>query len=59
LKKQAIEFGKPEELAFVMSKQSDWDGVWKEFLTDEYRKSAKYRKNIAENLGSAVLSILK
>ncbi len=59
LKKQAIEFGKPEELAFVMAKQSDWDAVWKEFLTDEYRKSAKYRKNIADNLGSAFLSVLK
>ncbi|MCE2997838.1 MAG: hypothetical protein LW863_19730, partial [Flammeovirgaceae bacterium] len=59
LKKQAIEFGKPEELAFVMSKQSDWDAVWKEFLTDEYRKSAKYRKNIADNLGSAFLGVLK
>jgi ABC-type amino acid transport substrate-binding protein len=59
LKKQAIEFGKPEELAFVMAKQSDWDAVWKEFLTEEYRKSAKYRKNIADNLGSAFLSVLK
>ncbi len=59
LKKQAIEFGKPEELAFVMAKQSDWDTVWKEFLTDEYRKSAKYRKNIADNLGSAFLGVLK
>lgn len=59
VKKQDLEFGSPEELAFIMSKQSDWDVVWKEFLTEEYRKSPKYRKNIAENLGSAFLSILK
>jgi membrane-bound lytic murein transglycosylase MltF len=59
VKRQNVEFGAPEELAFVMSKQSDWDDVWKEFLTEDYRKSAKYRKNIADNLGSAFLSILK
>jgi hypothetical protein len=59
VKKQNVEFGSAEELAFIMSKQSDWDEIWKEFLTDEYRKSAKYRKNIADNLGSAFLSVLK
>ncbi len=59
VKKQDLEFGSPEQLAFIMSKQSDWDVIWKDFLTDEYRKSPKYRKNIAENLGSAFLSILK
>jgi membrane-bound lytic murein transglycosylase MltF len=59
VKRQNVEFGAPEELAFVMSKQSDWDELWKEFLTEDYRKSAKYRKNIADNLGSAFLSILK
>jgi ABC-type amino acid transport/signal transduction systems, periplasmic component/domain len=59
VKKQDLDFGSPEQLAFIMSKQSDWDAIWKEFLTDEYRKSPKYRKNIADNLGSAFLSILK
>jgi membrane-bound lytic murein transglycosylase MltF len=59
VKRQNVEFGAPEELAFVMSKQSDWDEVWKEFLTEDYRKSAKYRKNIADNLGSVFLSVLK
>jgi membrane-bound lytic murein transglycosylase MltF len=59
VKKQNVEFGAAEELAFVMSKQSDWDEIWKEFLTDDYRKSAKYRENIADNLGAAFLSILK
>ena len=59
VKKQNLEFGDPEQLAFIMSKQSDWDEVWKLFLTDEYRKSPKFRKNVSENLGMAFLSILK
>jgi hypothetical protein len=59
IKKQNLEFGDPEQLAFVMSKQSDWDEIWKLFMTDEYRKSPKYRKNISDNLGMAFLSILK
>lgn len=58
-KKQNLEFGDPEQLAFIMSKQSDWDEIWKLFMTDEYRKSPKYRKNISDNLGMAFLSILK
>jgi membrane-bound lytic murein transglycosylase MltF len=59
VKKQNVDFGEPEQLAFVMSKQSDWDEVWKEFLTDEYRKSPQYRKNVSDHLGMAFLSILK
>jgi ABC-type amino acid transport substrate-binding protein len=59
IKKQNLEFGDPEQLAFVMSKRSDWDEIWKLFMTDEYRKSPKYRKNISDNLGMAFLSILK
>jgi ABC-type amino acid transport substrate-binding protein len=59
VKKQNLEFGDPEQLAFIMSRQSDWDEVWKLFLTDEYRKSPKFRKNVSENLGMAFLSILK
>lgn len=59
VKRQNIEFGAAEELAFIMHKQSDWDTVWKEFMTPEYRRSVKYRKIIANNLGTAFLSILK
>lgn len=59
VKRQNVEFGAAEELAFIMHKQSDWDGVWKEFMTPEYRRSVKYRKIIANNLGTAFLSILK
>lgn len=59
VKRQNVSFGDAEELAFVMSKQSDWDEVWKEFLTADYRRSVRYRKIIADNLGATFLSILK
>jgi hypothetical protein len=42
-----------------MLNQSDWDEIWKLLITDEYRKSPKYGKNISDNLGLAFLSILK
>ncbi|HEY8935623.1 MAG TPA: transporter substrate-binding domain-containing protein [Cyclobacteriaceae bacterium] len=59
VKRQNINFGEADELAFVMSKQSDWDVLWNEFLTLNYRKSVKYRKIIADNLGTTFLSILR
>lgn len=59
VKKQNIDFGAAEELAFIMAKDSDWDEVWKEFLTPDYRKTVKYRKMIADNLGASFLSIVK
>jgi len=59
VKRQSISFGEAEQLAFVMSKQSDWDQVWNEFLTPDYRKGVRYRKIIADNLGATFLSILK
>ncbi len=59
VKRQNIDFGAADELAFIMNKQSDWDQVWKEFMTPDYRKSVRYRKIIADNLGSTFLSILK
>jgi putative glutamine transport system substrate-binding protein len=59
VKKQNIDFGDPDQLAFVMPKQSDWDEPWKEFLTDEYRKSPQYRKKVSDNMGMAFLSVLK
>jgi ABC-type amino acid transport substrate-binding protein len=59
VKSQKINFGEAEQLAFVMSKQSDWDEPWNEFLTPDYRKSVKYRKIIADNLGATFLSIVK
>jgi len=48
-----------EELGFVMSKSSDWDGIWNEFLTDEYKTSMRYKEIIAENLGTAFLRLIR
>ncbi len=59
IKRQNVAIGAPQELAFAMSKQTDWDKIWEEFLTPEFRKSEKYRKIIAANLGGAYLSVLK
>jgi ABC-type amino acid transport substrate-binding protein len=59
VKKQEIDLGQPEPLGFIMSKQSDWDGPWKEFLTEDYRKSVRYKEIIAENLGSSFLSLVR
>ena len=59
IKRQNVTIGTPQDLAFAMAKQTDWDKIWQEFLTPEYRKSEKYRKIIASNLGGAYLSVLK
>lgn len=59
VKRQNVDFGAADELAFIMNKQSDWDIIWKEFMTPDYRKSVRYRKIIADNLGASFLSVLK
>jgi hypothetical protein len=59
VKRQNIEIAKPEELAFIMSQQSDWDVLWKEFLTEEYKTSVRYRKLIVDNLGANFLSVVR
>lgn len=59
VKRQNINFGAAEELAFIMAKQTDWDQPWNEFMTKEYRSSVRYRKIIVENLGPSFLALLK
>jgi ABC-type amino acid transport substrate-binding protein len=59
IKRQSINFGAAEELAFIMAKQTDWDQPWNEFLTPEYKKGVRYRKIIVDNLGATFLGILK
>lgn len=59
VKRQDVELGNPEPLGFIMSKQTDWDILFKEFLTDEYRKSVHYKEIIADNLGTSFLSLVK
>ncbi|RAW02926.1 substrate-binding periplasmic protein [Pseudochryseolinea flava] len=59
VKKQKLDLGDAENLAYVMSKQSDWEEPWNAFLTDAYRKSSRYRKIIVDNLGATFLGIVK
>ncbi len=59
VKRQSINFGAAEELAFIMAKQTDWDQPWNEFMTPEYKKGVRYRKIIVDNLGANFLGILK
>ena len=59
VKKHEVSFSKQESLGFIMSKQSDWDGVWREFLTPEYVKSVRYKEIIARNLGSSFLTLVR
>lgn len=59
IKRHNVNVGTTEELGFIMSKQSDWDKPWNEFLTIEYRKSVRYRKIIVDNLGANFLNMMK
>jgi ABC-type amino acid transport substrate-binding protein len=59
IKRQNVSFGSSEQLAFIMAKQTDWDVIWNEFLTEDYRRSVKYRKIIADNLGANFLNLVK
>lgn len=59
VKRQSINFGGAEELAFIMAKQTDWDQPWNEFMTMDYKRSVRYRKIIVDNLGANFLAILK
>jgi ABC-type amino acid transport substrate-binding protein len=57
--RQPVDLQTDDKLAFIMGKNSDWEPVWREFLTDEYRKSARYKKIISENLGLAYLGMIQ
>jgi ABC-type amino acid transport substrate-binding protein len=59
IKRQEVDLGNAEQLGFIMSKQSDWETIWNEFLTPEYRKSVQYKKIIADNLGSTFLNLVR
>lgn len=57
--RQPANLGTDDKLAFIMSKTSDWEPLWREFLTDEYRQSPRYKKIISENLGLAYLGMIQ
>lgn len=59
VKNHPVDVGIVEELGFVMAKQTDWDIIFKEFLTPEYRNSTRYRQIITENLSSTFLALVK
>lgn len=40
-----------DQLAFVMPKGSDWEPIWKEFLSREYKASSRYKEIVTRNLG--------
>lgn len=59
IKRHPVDVGIVEELGFIMAKESDWDELFKEFLTEDYRNSARYRQIISENLSSTFLSLVR
>lgn len=58
VKKHDVTIGAPEPLGFVMSRNSDWDTLWNEFLTHEYRKSVRYKEIVATNLGQSFMRLV-
>lgn len=58
VKMQSLQLGESEKLAFAMSKDSDWNQLWDEFLTPAYLKSAEYQNLIIKNIGSVYLKIV-
>lgn len=58
VKRQNVDISK-EDLAFIMAPQTDWDVIWKEFMTPEYKSSIRYRKLIVDNLGANFLAVVK
>ncbi|HEY9008334.1 MAG TPA: transporter substrate-binding domain-containing protein, partial [Ohtaekwangia sp.] len=59
VKRQNLDLGSMEDLAYIMAKQSDWDEPWNEFLTLSYRTSSRYRKIVVDNLGATFLAVIK
>jgi ABC-type amino acid transport substrate-binding protein len=57
--RQPVKLEMEDKLAFIMGKNSDWEPLWREFLTDEYRQSSRYKKIISENLGLAYLGMIQ
>lgn len=59
IKRHPVDIGIVEELGFIMPSGSDWDAPFNEFLTAEYRNSARYREIIAKNISSTFLSLVR
>lgn len=48
-----------DELAYIFPKGSDWQAVWEEFLSPEFKQSMTYKKIIADNLGSSFVNLIR
>ncbi len=48
-----------EELGFVMQRGSDWEPLWNEFLTHDYRNSVQYKRIVSDNLGTSFLGLIR
>jgi ABC-type amino acid transport substrate-binding protein len=48
-----------DQLGFIFPKGSDWTTVWEEFLTPSFKESVKYKKIVAENLGTAFVNLIR
>jgi putative glutamine transport system substrate-binding protein len=59
VKRQNLDLGGMEDLAYIMAKQSDWDEPWNAFLTSSYRMSSRYREIVVNNLGATFLAVIK
>ncbi|HEY8937239.1 MAG TPA: transporter substrate-binding domain-containing protein [Cyclobacteriaceae bacterium] len=59
VKRQNLDLGNMEDLAYIMAKRSDWDEPWNAFLTSSYRMSSRYRKIVVDNLGATFLAVIK
>ncbi|MEL7001439.1 MAG: transporter substrate-binding domain-containing protein [Bacteroidota bacterium] len=47
-----------EKLGFALPKGSDWEALWAEFLTPEYKKSDAYKEIISKNLGAQFTALI-
>jgi membrane-bound lytic murein transglycosylase MltF len=59
IKRQSINLNYNVPLGFIMSKKSDWDVLFNEFLTENYRNSVQYKKSITANLGANFMALVK
>lgn len=59
IKRQPINLNNNVPLGFIMSKRSDWDVLFNEFLTETYRNSISYKKSVSGNLGANFMSLVK
>jgi len=48
-----------DQLGLIFPKGSDWDEIWREFLTPSFKESVTYKKIIADNLGTSFVNLIR